>query len=241
MPRIHALGTTLQVDLGESIDRAEFDRAWSRCLVPSTDPGADEIRPVAPANSMVSLTQRITRALIESRRGELLMLHAGAVCHPRTGASIAYAAPGGTGKTTLTRLLGQRYGYLTDETVGIDPQTRRIVPYPKPLSMRTPDGGYPKTERGPDELGLLPAHADPYLTTLGILRREDSRREARISKLDLFEAITMLVPETSSLAMLPRPLHLLADLYADLGGIWLLEFGESEQLLPWLAKRLGDS
>lgn len=120
------------------------------------------------------------------------MLHAGAVCHPDTSSSIAYAAPGGTGKTTLTRVLGRRYGYLTDETVGI-------------------------------------------------LRRTSGRAEAEISRLDLFDAVTALVPETSSLPAMDRPLHLLADLYDELGGFWLLEFGEAEQLTGWIDDRLGGS
>lgn len=250
MPLIHALGTTVRVELGEEIDPEEFAQAWSRCLAANRDStrhttpeatSADEIPTVSGQRSMTSLTQSITRALIERRRGHLLMLHAGAVCNPDTGASIAYVAPGGTGKTTLTRLLGRRYGYLTDETVGIEPRTWRIKPYPKPLSTRTPEGGYPKSELGPDELGLLEAHPHPTLTTLAILRRTSGRAEAEISRLDLFDAVTALVPETSSLPAMDRPLHLLADLYDELGGFWLLEFGEAEQLTGWIDDRLGGS
>ncbi|GAA4403401.1 hypothetical protein GCM10023153_33390 [Ornithinibacter aureus] len=51
-----------------------------------------------------------------------LRLHGlGAVVEVRcAGASLVYVAPGGTGKTTLSRLLGRRFGDLTDETVGVD-------------------------------------------------------------------------------------------------------------------------
>lgn len=71
----------------------------------------------------------------------------------RGGASLVYVAPGSTGKTTLSQLLGQRFGYLTDETVGIaDDGT--IFPYPKPLSVRRPDAshlkdGVPRRPRPP--------------------------------------------------------------------------------------------
>jgi len=245
MSLIHALGTTVRVDLGEDIDPEEFAGAWSRCLgddAAEAENTADDPTPVvAGQRSMTSLTQAITRALIERRAGELLMLHAGAVCNPDTGAAIAYVAPGGTGKTTLTRLLGTRYGYLTDETVGIEPRTWEIKPYPKPLSTRTAEGGYPKSELGPDELALVRAHPHPRLTTLAILRRTPGRDCARISRFDLFDAITALVPETSSLPAMDRPLHLLADLHDELDGVWLLEFGEAEQLTDWIDDQLAAS
>jgi hypothetical protein len=241
MPVIHALGATVEVDLGDAVDPAEFAAAWSRCLVEEGDTGGMVPAAVAgPRPTMTSLTQAITHELISQRRGELLMLHAGAVCNPRTGDSIAYVAPGGTGKTTLSRLLGKRFGYLTDETVGIDPATRRVHAYPKPLSMRTPDGGYPKRERSPDELGLVHAHTDPHLTTLALLRRSSDRPDAAMTRLDLFDAITSLVPETSSLSALDRPLHVLADLERAVAGVWLLEYSEAEHILEWVADRLGE-
>lgn len=243
---VHGLGTAVRVDLGEHIDPDEFSTAWSWCLrhpQGSDREGAErgEVPVVPGGRSMTSLTQSITRAFIQRRAGELLMLHAGAVCNTETGASIAYVAPGGTGKTTLTRALGTRYGYLTDETVGIVPRSWEIKPYPKPLSTRSPSGGYPKSELGPDESGLLAAHPRPQLTTLALLRRTPGSTEAHISRLDLFDAITSLVPETSSLPAMDKPLHLLADLYDELGGFWLLEFGESEQLREWIDYRLGES
>ena len=246
MPLIHALGTSVRVEVGEAIDRQEFNLAWSRCLLgeaggDGANTSGDDGLVVTGQGSMTQLTQLITQELISRRRGQLLMLHAGAVCHPDSGASIAYVAPGGTGKTTLTRTLGRRYGYLTDETVGIEPRTWEIRPYPKPLSTRTPDGGYPKSELGPDELGLLPAHPRPRLATLALLRRTPGRTEADISRMDLFDAVTTLVPETSSLPTLDEPLHLLADLYDELGGFWMLEFGESEQLIAWIDDQLAAS
>jgi len=247
MPLVRALGTSVRVELLKDIDPEEFAAAWVRCLTDDGDGATgttttDGDAPIVVGQgSMTALTQAITRTFIERRRGELLMLHAGAVCNPQTGASIAYVAPGGTGKTTLSRLLGTTFGYLTDETVGIEPRTWEIRPYPKPLSTRTPEGGYPKSEVGPDALGLLQAHPHPRLTTLALLRRTPGRTEADISRLDLFDAISALVPETSSLPAMDRPLHLLADLYEELGGFWLVEFGEAEQLKDWVAQRLGAS
>lgn len=245
MVTIHALGTRVDVDLGDAVDPAEFTAAWSRCLTGlggRESPlriGSDD--QVGPRPTMTSLTQAITHALIARCRGELLMLHAGAVSHPETGASIAYVAPGGTGKTTLTHLLGQQYGYISDETVGIDPVTRMIHPYPKPLSIRTLEGGFPKSERGPDELGLMAAHTTPVLNSLVLLRRDPAATDPRWSELELLDAIISLVPETSSLSRLDRPLHLLQDLYATLGGVWLVEYAEAVDIIDWMSERLGES
>lgn len=237
MPVIRALGTSVQVDLGDAVDADEFATAWSRCLVDGV--GSTTMR-VGARTTMTSLTQAITQRLIERRRGELLMLHAGAVCNPTSGASLAYAAPGGTGKTTLTRLLGQHYGYLTDETVGVEPGSWRIHPYEKPLSVRNGRGGHPKQEHSPDDLSLVRAHPVPRLTTLALLRRVDHRPDASVTRLDLFDAIPLLAPETSSLASLTRPLQLLANLEEAIGGFWLVEYAEAEQVQDWARDRLGD-
>jgi hypothetical protein len=77
------------------------------------------------------------------------------------------------------------------------------------------------------------------LATLAILRRSSAHDAATVTRLDLFDAITMLVPETSSLSRLPRPLHLLADLEESIDGIWLIEYAEAEQVLDWARERLG--
>lgn len=231
-----ALGARVRVELNEKIDDEEFCTAWARCLGDHDD----EVGPVVTARSgMTVLTQQITRALITQRRGELLMLHAGAVSHPETGRSLVYAAPGGTGKTTLTRLLARRYGYITDETVGIEPETWRIAPYPKPLSFRTDQGGYPKIECGPDGLGLQSGHPEPVVGTVAILRRRPELSSPAVSSLPVLDAITALAPETSSLSWLPSPLHILDRLFAYAEGVHLIEYSEAEHLIEWTDQALG--
>ncbi len=59
------------------------------------------------------LTQEVTTAAIRAHAGSLLMFHATALSNQDTGASIAFVAPGGTGKTTLVRTLGHGRGYVT--------------------------------------------------------------------------------------------------------------------------------
>ena len=95
---------------------------WRLCL--DDRPRCSEVKQVRPpvasddegsrASALQSLTQSVTRAAIDSRAGTALMLHAGGLCDPTSGASIVYVAPGGTGKTTLTRVLGRGRGYPLD-------------------------------------------------------------------------------------------------------------------------------
>ena len=222
--------------------------AWSRCLHPDapgagaleTEPvgvrlddvafaGGEPARPCgtgAPAELagedlrllLQRLTQEVTYAKIRAQAGRLFMLHAGAVAHPVTGDAVAFVAPGGTGKTTLVRHLGERHAYLTDETVGFD-AAGAIVPYPKPLSLRPGAGVHGKTETSPDALGLFapPIDARCRLRRIVLLRRDDTHAgPPEVATMSLFDAIAALAPETSSLSALPRPLHALADVLGAL-------------------------
>ncbi len=205
----------------------------------SGEPGQSAIeRPVVEGSDLDGLlqqtTQAVTRAFIAAQTGRLLMFHAGACAHPDTGATVVYVAPGGTGKTTLSRVLGRTLGYLTDETVGITPDGG-IRPYPKPLSIRARDPSGPKLETSPDELDLRTAPAGPWLRRIVLLdRRDDHTESPRTETLDLADAIIALAPETSALSSLDRPLHLLADLVAATGPVLRCTYREAEQLAPVL-------
>lgn len=240
MPVVGGLGVAVCADLsGGTQDPTEFRHAWRRCLLDDTT--GDIATVIASNQSMAALTQVITLRLIEQQRGRLLMLHAAALGHPKTGRTVAFVAPGGTGKTTLVRTLGCRYGYITDETVGVDPGTLAVLPYPKPLSIRREDSPEIKDEWSPDELGLLPAPHAPVLAKMVLLRRVAGLDELEIVELSLADAIMGIVPETSSLPLLPRPLHLLANVIERTGGVVLARYGDATQLEPWVVDQLGDA
>lgn len=229
------LGTEVAVDLGDSgLDVTTFRHLWARCLSPDLPTRTDVA--VRKNSSQEAATQQITQAFIAARAGRLLMLHAGAVAHEETGRALVFVAPSGTGKSTLTRRLGKRYGYLSDETVGIEPVTLRIHPYPKPITL-APDHGHQKRENSPDDLGLLPAPASPHLAHLAVLRRTPGRDAAAFTPLSVLDAVAMIAPETSSLSKLPRPLHLMAEVHRR-AGCTLVEYGEVEQILRWCGDRL---
>lgn len=228
---LRGLGTALTVDLGNSaVDQAEFDRVWSRCAAPRAT-AAEPALTLSPDSGLESATQQITQALIAARAGGLLMFHAGGVAEPATGRSLVFVAPGGTGKSTLTRALAAEYGYLSDETIGIEPGSWAVQPYPKPVTL-APDGVPPKREHAPDELGLGHAPEAAHVAALVVLRRTPGRATATFTDLGVLDTIMAVTPETSSLSALPRPLHLLAELHAAVG-CRLVEYGESAQVLSW--------
>ncbi|WP_203567984.1 hypothetical protein [Aestuariimicrobium ganziense] len=235
MLAVHGLDATVGVDLeGSGLERDEFVRLWGRCHVEDDQPAS--VVEAKPGESMELLTQSITRGLVTANIGRLLMLHAGCVADPKSGRALAYVAPGGTGKSTLTRQLGRRFGYVTDETVGIEPDTLRIHPYPKPVTLAA-SPGEEKIENSPDDLGLLPAPESVHLHRLVVLRRSATVTEPTFTDLDLLDAVGMLAPETSSLAQLAKPLHLLAQIHERLG-CTLVEYSESADVVEWCLAQL---
>ncbi|MSS44843.1 hypothetical protein FYJ43_01975 [Cutibacterium sp. WCA-380-WT-3A] len=233
---IAGLGTRVRVDLsGTGLDEKEVYHAWTRCLC-DPDPELSVFTP-GPITAS-ALTQQITRQLISRQIGQLLMFHAGAVCHPITGDSVVFIAPGGTGKTTLTTHLGRRYGYISDETVAIEPGTWRIHPYPKPLSTRIPQLSGQKAELSPDDLNLKPSHPDPHASHLILLTRCGSSPKLTMIESQL-DAMTAIAEQSSSIYKLPKPLHLLADLMSHTGGVWRAQYAEHDTLEPFIEGLLG--
>ena len=224
--------------------------AWSRCLsdgsgvgvgpakadIPRVDVVLDD--PSALTQRVMLTTQQITQALIEAQAGHLLMLHAGAVSHPETGASLVYVAPGGTGKTTLSRRLGPQLGYLTDETVGVT-EGGAILPYAKPLSVKRSRGGRLKDEISPDRLGLLPAPAAPYVARVVLLVRDLEPGSVDIEELSVMDALFDVVRETSSLSRLDRPLHRLVALLDTAGPVLRVRYGEASDIDGEMAELIG--
>lgn len=176
-----------------------------------------------------------TQAAIASGRGTHIMLHAAALALPETRQALALTAASGTGKSTATRRLGHHLAYLTDETTIVDPTTRRITPYAKPLSLYGPSGVRPKHQHGPDQLGLGPTLDDAVLARIAVLDRVRDGEEkviARAEPMDMVTAVSELAPQSSSLSLLPRGLVTLCELLDAQGGAVRLVYREAEDLLP---------
>jgi sarcosine oxidase gamma subunit len=185
------------------------------------------------------LTQRITLSAIDARAGECLMLHAACIADPITGAAAAFVAPGGTGKTTLVSTLGPGRWYVTDETtVVLDDRT--VVPYPKPLSVRrTPDSLF-KNETPPSAVGLTAPGERVHLAALCLLDRDPQHQGGpTVETLPTLDALVALVPQTSHLPEMARPLQRLAALCESVGGVHRIAYRESADVAGLLDELVG--
>lgn len=246
---LHGLGVRVHVTVsGSRVDELTdaLRRAWSRCLVPrGSEIDASPLTVALEADEDLAarlqrFTQDVTQTAIQAQRGRLFMFHAGAVTDPRTGAALAYVAPGGTGKTTLSGVLGRTHGYVTDETVGFN-LDGRIMPYEKPLSIRPPDFTGVKIETSPDELGLARVHPDARLRRFVLIRRDESLTTPTVEPLGVLDAIVQLTSESSSLSSLGTPLHSLAAFLDARPPTLLVTYAEAESARDVLVEALEET
>lgn len=205
---------------------------WSRCLATDKQIVDETPRIRLRSGNRPGVADRLSRLVtlraIEQQRHRLLMLHAGAVCHGDR--AVAFVAASGGGKTTATRTLATRYGYLTDETTAVDADFR-VLPFPKPLSVLQPTGQW-KQQLSPDAAGLArPTHPHPTLRRLVVLDRRDDIDQPQLSRLDLAQAMPVLGPQISYLSALPRPLHRLVALIQQCGGVLRVSYSEAVDLI----------
>ena len=177
-----------------------------------------------------NLTSKLTIDAILANAGVLTMLHACGVADPESGAVMALVAKSGTGKTTAASVLARTYGYVTDETVAIA-WDGSVIPYPKPLSVKQ-EAGTPKRQASPDEFGLQPAPALPYIQSIVLLKRIDGARHAApaLERVPLADAVLALIPESSSQAEAVDPLQSLCRLIESVGGVWQVTYSEAADL-----------
>jgi len=248
--RIRALDTVIRLEAPGPEVAAHLRREWSRCLVEAPEateateaterPEAPEVPvPVTVGDASAdrwgyALASQVTRVAIEAAAGRLLMFHAAALSDG-DGRGVVLVAPSGTGKTTAAATLGRNgFGYLTDEAVAIDDDDR-VLPYPKPLSVVQPGG---KAQHSPDDLGLGVAPPDVRVRRLVLLDRVTDNAPPRLEHVPLLDALVALIPQTSALPSLARPLQRLCDLAQRCGGVYRLRYTEITDVVALLGALL---
>lgn len=172
-----------------------------------------------------ALSREITRAGLMRLRGRATLLHAAALADPADRA-LALVAPSGGGKSTATRVLGTRLGYVSDESV-ILLSDGRIAPHPKPPSLVIDEEDrFHKEEPSPDALGLGPTPPLPRLTALLTLSRDPEVVEPAVEEVGLIEQVLAVIPETSSTWWLDDGLDRLARAVTSGGPPSTLRYAE---------------
>src|SRR5690606_28705818 len=162
------------------------------------------------------LTVEVTLAALDAQRGRMLMLHAAGVADDE-GRVVAFVGPSGRGKTTLSRARGQRWGYVSDETVAVD-DALRVHPYRKPLSVVRAHG--PKQQVAPAEAGLRELPDAPLrLAGLALMDRDAGAGRPELTAVPLAEALPELVAQMSYLRDHSRPLQAIARRCDAVGGV----------------------
>ncbi|WP_394550950.1 hypothetical protein ACDF64_10205 [Agromyces sp. MMS24-JH15] len=198
--------------------------------------GHDRIEASDVPGLLYLLSSTLTLRGLEARAGTAWLLHACGLALP-DGRVLAFAAPSGGGKTTLAAVLGREFGYVSDESVAIE-LDGRVTAFPKPVSTVRAGGGA-KAQSGPDELGLrgLPAAGSAGLRLGGLFlldRRDDAPEHAEIEDVPLLHGLADLVPQTSYLSALDRPLQRIAGLAEGVGGVRRIRYRDAGSVLPAL-------
>ncbi len=230
-----------------------IEAAWDRCLVDGDQPPVQRLRVLleddpetlaAEAGAadlfgsdlptvMDRLSPLITRLAVSERARDLTMFHACAVADPATGDAAVLYGPSGTGKTTLARALGTDFVYLTDETAAVTSDFL-LVPYPKPLSILLAPDDPLKEQVSPGRIGLLGPAPGPFrLRALVQLRRDPAHvGDAVLERLLTIDALPELVGQTSYTRAMDRPLHRLAGLAREAGGVRRVTYAEAVPAPP---------
>ncbi|REJ08059.1 hypothetical protein DY023_01990 [Microbacterium bovistercoris] len=199
-------------------------------LSPVTEGASDALHPrIADRTDGAfpyAFSRAVTQAAIARHAGSALLLHAAGLVSPDGGRCVVMVAASGTGKSTAARTLGQDFGYLSDELIMVDAD-QRVRGLTKPLSIIVP--GFPggKEESSPDALGLGPTPASPpALAALVSLSREPEAGAPQLEPISLHDVIAEVVPQTSSLWRVERPLQHLAEAASHGGGPYRLRYAE---------------
>jgi hypothetical protein len=184
------------------------------------------------------LSPRVTGDAITRHAGELTMLHACGLADPASGAAVALVARSGMGKTTVSRALGLKWRYLSDETVAIGPDLT-VVPYAKPLSILANPADVTKQQVAASSLGLLLDSPPPRLVGVAVLDRDPAGPECEVSEVPTVMALAQLAPQTSFLGRFERPLHHLAGVLKRVGGLRRVRYREAATLHEVMADLVG--
>ena len=205
--------------------RARLHELWARCRVAGASADDDDVLPFpVSTGDPYAVSRAVTLASLRRRRGSAVLLHA--VGLSEGDRAVALVGASGAGKSTAALTLGRHFGYVSDETVAVEPDGR-VSPYPKPVSVVTdPSAPWDKHELSPDELDLREVAGPAHLTALVVLERDPAHEVPELVEVPLVDGLLAVIAQSSSLPLVERPLHRLAELASGSGGPFVLRYRE---------------
>lgn len=235
---VEVLDVRIDICVPDSADpalRDQIEHAWHHCLTDATEPSPWEVHWQASdaLTGMHLLSQQVTRAAIDVRAGEALMLHGAAIADASSGATLAVVGASGAGKTTVVEAHGRDRRYLSDETILIAPDLA-VVGIPKPLSI----GRFGlKQQRAPGSFGLVEAEGTERLVGLWLLDR-DGTKPAEVKPVDLLDALPLLAQQASYLGAMDKPLQRMAAIVTACGGLKRAHYRDAADLADLVAEAM---
>jgi hypothetical protein len=248
-----AFGVPLAVEVPASLHEAALEilppsavldpeaSPWARIEVRESDGlvsvACDDAVWAAPAEEELALglLDAQIRAQVALMAPEHIFVHAGVVAH--NGGAIVLPGFSFAGKTTLVRALVQAGAdYLSDEFAVFD-RAGRVHPYPKPLSIRRPDGGGATTET---PAAMLGARTELLPVPLRLIAVTAYRPGAVLDPEPLAPGAALLALLGHTIPARTRPAQSMAALKAAVidAEAWNSDRGEAEtaarQILAWL-------
>lgn len=237
---VDAVGAHVTIELAglPPVDRAAVAELWRDAAVDTRGvhrplTATVELGTAFEFSSVLAdLSTRVTVAALGARRGDLWMLHACGVANER-GRVAVLVGPSGAGKTTAATVLARRFGYVSDESIGIL-ASGEVLPYRKPLSIVRP-GEMSKEQVAPSDLKLKPLPDTPL--TLAALIFLDRRRggagagrQPELTPAPESIAMATLAEQSSYLTEMPTPLHTMSAHLRRLGGAHRLSYDDASHL-----------
>ncbi|MEO6510263.1 MAG: hypothetical protein ABIO16_04670 [Nocardioides sp.] len=243
------LGRRVRVDAGGHPATAQVEALWSRCRPSTTEDTAPPTgmgepptvitlqrsdRPMSPQTS-ADVRDRLRDVAREAADGTLLLLRAAAVATPG-GAVLGLVAESPELRASVAAELSRRgFGYVTDELLALD-EAFGVVPFPEPLGFEQ-EGEDPTVLAGPDALGLRPCADVLRLAAMVVVEHDPGRSAPELVRVDRAVDVRLLEP---SVVVAPSAWAdtALPDLVDEVDGLWLLTYGEVQDVAPLLADLL---
>jgi hypothetical protein len=207
-----AMGLTVEVVCPSEAVGARIAEEWAWCgaTTRTTAPSDEQVATfevTGDERSRYALATAVTMQAIGHFAGQRLMLHAAGLADD-DGAVVVVIGGSGSGKTTAAaELCREVFGYVSDEVIAVT-ATGNVQAYPKPLSqISTDDRGQHKRQASPDELSLRRPPTNLSVGPFVILDRQPGVERATLTRLTLADAVLAVIPQTSFLAEMDRPLQ----------------------------------